>query len=351
MAEKEKIDNNQPVTETKPKKLLKKKTEASTPESPKNEKIETKSEPVVVKETVSVPTEVTSKSVVKEPEKMVEKKVEKEDEPEVKSTAEESFTIKMKDGTLLKNIFKAVASIISETRIMVKEDGITLIAMDGAHICLIYLHLDKKDLDEFVLSKPLEFGISLDDFVKIMDRINKKEQLILSLKPNSKKIGIQFVPENSKKIRSFNLDMVSIDTEQINMEVINGMNFDNQCTFALELLDESIKDAEIFSEVLVVEQKGDQKLRFSTEGSIGDMECVLEKDELMDSNFTSNAKNVFAIQYLKNIIKINSITKNAIMKFKSEAPLKLELKILENSLIHYALAPRVEEETTDTEDQ
>ena len=48
------------------------------------------------------------------------------------------------------------------------------------------------------------------------------------------------------------------------------------CGFDLKYLDEAIKDAEIFSEVLQVKVK--DKLIFSTEGSIGDMEYELEKD-------------------------------------------------------------------------
>jgi proliferating cell nuclear antigen len=260
------------------------------------------------------------------------------------------FKAKLKDSKMLKGIFEAVSAIISETRLKIDPaKGLTMTAMDGSHICLVSLTLNKEDLDEFQSDQNYELGINLEDLVKIIKRSSANDEITFSHDPKDKKLIIEMKPENGKKARKFTISLIDIDVEEINMDSLNNMQFDNSCAFSLDLLDEAIKDAEIFSEVLQVKVK--DKMSFSTEGSIGDMEYVLEKDELSESNFTTESEGSFAIQFLKSILKISSVAKTVKMNLKSEAPLKMHFKLLEKSEILYFLAPRVEEETETTYEQ
>ena len=66
------------------------------------------------------------------------------------------FKAKLKDSKIVKGIFDAVSAIISETRLKVDPDnGLTMTAMDGSHICLVSLTLNKSDLDEFEIGSTL----------------------------------------------------------------------------------------------------------------------------------------------------------------------------------------------------
>lgn len=254
------------------------------------------------------------------------------------------FKAKLKDSKIVKGIFEAVSSIISETRLKVDPaKGLFMTAMDGSHICLVNLLLKKEDLDEFSSDQPYELGINLEDLVKIIKRSGANDEITFSHDPKEKKLIIEMKPENGKKARRFTISLIDIDVEEINMESLNGMQFDNSCTCNIDYLDEAIKDAEIFSEVLQVKVK--DKLIFSTEGSIGDMEYVLEKDELSEVNFTVESEGSFAIQFLKSVLKISAVSKIIQMNLKSEAPLKMHFKLLDHSEILYFLAPRVEEDT------
>ena len=259
------------------------------------------------------------------------------------------FKAKLKDSKIVKGIFDAVSAIISETRLKVDPDnGLTMTAMDGSHICLVSLTLNKSDLDEFESDQPYDLGINLEDLVKIIKRSGSGDEITFSHDPKDKKLNIEMKPESGKKVRKFTISLIDIDADEINMDSLNAMEFDNECAFDLEYLDEAIKDAEIFSEVLQVKVK--DKLIFSTEGSIGDMEYELEKDELKDAKFEVESEGSFAIQFLKSILKISSVAKEVSMHLKSEAPLKMEFKLLESSGILYFLAPRVEEDTNSMEE-
>jgi hypothetical protein len=117
----------------------------------------------------------------------------------------------------------------------------------------------------------------------------------------------------------------------------------NCCQFNIGLLDEAIKDAEIFAEVLQI--KSDKILQFSAEGTMGDMQYDVEPEELISHEFTAATDGSFAIVFLKNILKIVSITSQVAISLKSESPVRMHFSILNQSSITYYLAPRVEEDS------
>ncbi|MHA1584726.1 MAG: proliferating cell nuclear antigen (pcna) [Promethearchaeota archaeon] len=254
------------------------------------------------------------------------------------------FKAKINDSRIVKGIFEAVSAIISETLLKVNKEGITLTAMDLSHICLVSLTLKKEDMDEFETDQDYELGINLEDLVKIIKRSGAQDAITLSHDPKDKKLVIEMVPESGKKARKFTMSLIEIEGEEINMESLEGMEFENKCVLDLKFIDEAIKDAEIFSEVLQVQVKDGERLNFSTTGNIGDMNSDLEKDQLISADFTGDSNGIFAISFLKNILKVSAISNQAEIALKSESPLKLAFKILNASKILYFLAPRVEEE-------
>ncbi len=252
------------------------------------------------------------------------------------------FKAKLNDSSVVKGIFDAVSSIISEVTMKIDENGIGMAAMDLSHICLVSLDLKKEDFDEFETDQEYELGINLEDMVKIIRRSGGKDEITFIHNPKDKKLLIEMKPPEAKKSRQFTLALIDLEGEEINLESLNAMEFPNNCTFPVDYLDEAIKDAEIFSEVLeiIVEDK----LIFSSTGNIGEMTYELEKDELQPHDFTEESKGIFALSFLKNILKVKTISDNIEMALKSEAPLKLLFDILNASKIVYFLAPRVEEE-------
>lgn len=253
------------------------------------------------------------------------------------------FKAKIKDARIVKGMFEAVSAIISETLLKVDPDkGITLTAMDLSHICLVSLSLVKEDLDEFEADQKYELGINLEDLVKIIKRSGANDEISFIHDPKDKKLIIEMKPESAKKARKFTISLIDIEGEEINLESLEAMEFDNKVRMGLKNLDEAIKDAEIFAEVLQVQAK--DNLIFSTTGNIGDMEYVLEKEELETSEFTAESTGIFAISFLKNILKVSAIAGKVEMELKSEAPLKMVFDILNSSRIMYFLAPRVEED-------
>lgn len=249
----------------------------------------------------------------------------------------------LKDAKILANIFEAIGAVIEEARVNINAEGLEVTSMDGSHICLVSLDLKKADFDVFEIDKAYELGLNIGDVIKILKRKAAGDGVTLEHDPKDKRLIITLKKEGSKKARKFTISLIDIDAEKVNMDSLHAMEFDNEFNIALEHIDQAIKDAEIFSEVLQWQIK-DQTLIFKTEGSIGDMEYQLEADELASHKFTANCENSYAIQFLKSILKMGTISDDVLIKLKDSSPLSFKFNLFQNSKVEYFLAPRVEEE-------
>ncbi len=330
-------------------------------EEPKKEPVkeEPKKEPKKAKKTSKDAKEVKKESKEAKKEKpktedSKEKSEEPKEEPKEKPKTPikvSAFKAKMKDSKIIKGIFEAVSSIINETRIQVKKDkGLFMSAMDGSHICLVSLSLKKEDFDTFEAQEDFELGLNLEDVTKILKRLGAKDEITFSVDTKNKRLIVEMKPENGKKARTFKIALMDIEAEEVNMETLVGMSFENIIEIDSDFLDEACKDGEIMSEAIQVKARGDAVV-FSTEGSLGDMEYELNKDELIKATFTKDGGCTYAIQFLKSILKIAGIQKTFEVQFGNEQPLNIKAKILKNSEIIYFLAPRVDEDPNIGEDQ
>jgi proliferating cell nuclear antigen PCNA len=260
------------------------------------------------------------------------------------------FKLKFKDTKFVRGIFEAISATLTETRMKISPEGLNVTGMDGSHICLCDVNLKKVDFLFFETNSTYELGLNLDDLVKIIKRGGATDELTFLHDPKEKKLVIEMKKENSKKARTFTMSLIDLDQEEIDLKQLAEMPFENTTTFNVSILDEAIKDAEIFAEVLNIKVK-EPLLTLWAEGTMGDMKYEIEKEELILSDFKEVSEGAFAIQFLKNILKITSICDQVSIRLKSESPMHLKFMIggfvegsMPESYVQYYLAPRVEED-------
>jgi proliferating cell nuclear antigen PCNA len=255
--------------------------------------------------------------------------------------------MQLKDSKLVKGIFETVSSVLSEVRLKIDPViGLSITGMDGSHICLCNFVLAKADLDVFETDQTYELGVNLLDLMKVIKRCNAKDEITFSHDPKDKRLIIAMKLPEGKKVRRFTLQLIDIESEEINMDQLNAMQYENHCTLNCGFISEAIKDAEIYCEVLTI--KTDKLLQFSTEGSVGDMVYELGTEELKESAFTVPSEGTFAIHYLTSILKVQSLTEELKIELKSDSPIKLSSMFLNASKVQYFLAPRVENDGSGT---
>ena len=109
-------------------------------------------------------------------------------------------------------------------------------------------------------------------------------------------------------------------------------------------ISEAINDAEIYTDAIQI-IANDNSITFKSEGSIGEMEYVLEKEEFETKSYTEQAEGTFTITKLKSILKIQNMTDKVEFGIGNDTPARFIFNFLSQSNIIYFLAPRVDQDT------
>ena len=252
----------------------------------------------------------------------------------------------IKGSALIKKSLEVASGILHEVCIIVqKEKGITITAMDLSHICLVHLQFSPKDCLVFEgPEEEFEFAVNLIDLGKILRRLSAGELFEMKIPLEEKQLSLQMRKEGQKKVRSFKLGLMDVDKEEINLAGLleTAVTYPNSFSLDVDLLIEAIGDAEIYAEALRLTVS--DKLKFSADGNIGDMEYEIEFDELSEAKITEKTDGIFAISFLKNILKASTITKDMSLKLVDQGPLFITFNITGDSHMIFFLAPRVEDD-------
>ncbi|MFX1575167.1 MAG: proliferating cell nuclear antigen (pcna) [Promethearchaeota archaeon] len=261
-----------------------------------------------------------------------------------------SFTLKLENSRILKGIVETLASIIDETEFRVTPKEFTISAMDPSRICLLKLSIKKENFDEYKCTKESKVGLNLDDLDKILKRSALNDSVEIDFKEAEQKIKIKMQREGVSRTRTFSLALLDIDIEEIPMERLLEIEYPSKWVIDPDFLVEAIKDAEIYSEILNMNATQGQGLIFSSSGQIGEMVYDLNEDDLLESNLSGTSTGAYSLTFLKAILKIASITEKLEISLKTDHPLKMEFDLLEGGELSYFLAPRVEEEEFDEDE-
>ena len=256
---------------------------------------------------------------------------------------QKGFELTIKNSRILKSIVETLASIIDETEIIVTPEEFMIRAMDPSKICLLQVIMEKTDWDEYNCSDSQKLGINLEDLDKIMKRASPKDTITLLFIPEEQKLKIKMKREGDTRTRVFSLSLLKLDIEDIPLD--NLLKIDYSTIFAIEvsILEEALKDAEIYSEVFTIKSLKDEGINFSSIGIIGEMLYELGSDELKELNIITEDTGSYSTKFLKSILKLKAITEKLEVSLKTDNPAKLVFNIIDGGIADFFLAPRVEE--------
>ncbi|MHA1706157.1 MAG: proliferating cell nuclear antigen (pcna) [Promethearchaeota archaeon] len=262
-----------------------------------------------------------------------------------------SFSLRLENSRVLKGIVETLSNIIDETKVKITPKEFTITAIDPSRICLLKLLIKKEDFDDYSCSKNFEIGINLGDLDKILKRSSANDAITIEYKEEEQKLKIKMKRPDTSRTRTFSLALKDLEIEEIPFETLFGIEYNAVWEIEPEFLEEAIKDADIYSEVLNIKAIKDEGLIFSASGEIGEMEYNLTLDDLPTSEIEETCSGAYSINFLKAILKITQITIKLQMSLKTDHPLKIIFEIENGGELSFFLAPRVEEPEFEDEDE
>ena len=236
--------------------------------------------------------------------------------------------IRLENPGMLTRVIEIISELVTEVRLKVNEEGLSITAMDPANVSMIKFILPKNSFSKFE-SEDEVLGINLDNFKRILKRSSAGSSLILERRENMLNIQI-----HDKIKRNFNLSLIEVESEEKDMP---NLEFSSLVELNSSDLIDSIEDCIVVSDScsfiikegkFVIEASG---LNSAMSEFSGDEARIVAE----------NCKSRYSLEYLQKFIKASKLTEKTTLRFANDHPLKMDIKDSFLS-ISFLLAPRVE---------
>jgi len=228
------------------------------------------------------------------------------------------------------DIISIISELVTEVKIKVNKEGLSVIAIDPANVALVSFKLPASNFSAFEAEEEI-LGVSLDSLKSVLRRAGVGSNLILQTQDNTLKIEI-----HDKIKRVFNLALINIEQEEKTMP-----SLDFTCKIEMVGLDflEAIEDCSVIADScsfsveegkFIIEAKG-----------LNSTNSKFSGDEAKIQGEKGKAK--YSLEYMQKFIKACKLTDKIKINFSDDYPLKLEFKG-DNFELDFVLAPRVETE-------
>ena len=244
------------------------------------------------------------------------------------------FKAKVK-SEVLKGIIDVTSPLVNEVKLNINSKGISLRAVDPAHVAMIDLNINNKAFEEYK-ADDIELGIDMDKLSGIMRLSTAGDVISLDYDETANRLIVTI----GNLVRKMSL----IDTAGMPDPKMPNLNLPAKAIIKASEINRGVKASEAVSDHLAIKVNKDNFELFS-EGDTDTVNLKLPKDLLVELKSDNNYKSLFSIDYFSNMIKPVKGEDNVTIHLGNDNPIKLEFDIADKKgHVKYLLAPRIESE-------
>jgi len=245
--------------------------------------------------------------------------------------------LKLQEPKLLSDIITIISELVTEVRIRVNKQGMSIVAIDPANVALVSFKLPYEAFSQIEVDEEV-LGISLDSLKSVLRRCSPGSSLVLQTEDNTLNIQI-----HGKIKREFSLALIEIESEEKTMPMLE---FASKIEISSIDLVESIEDCSVVADSCGFTSK-ENKFIIEAKGSLNSAKSEFSSDEarieIKPGNEGKEIKSRYSLEYLQKFIRAAKLVEKTTLNFSDDYPLKIEFKTPRMEL-SFVLAPRVETE-------
>ncbi|MFH1224536.1 MAG: proliferating cell nuclear antigen (pcna) [Candidatus Diapherotrites archaeon] len=240
------------------------------------------------------------------------------------------------DAVSFRKCIDALSVLIDEAEFVADSSGLVLKATDPSQISMVDFRMPKKAFREMNVDETQKFGIDLSYLSQVMSRAQAKDRLKMEIAKDKAHLIVTF--EGSAK-RSFSIPLLDLTTAELPTPKIE---FDAELKVIASELQGGFKDAALISSHLTLGVDA-EKFFMRANSSKGTFSHELTKKDaaLSELKAKNEAKSIFPLDYLANMLKGAPSDTQVKLFLKKDAPIKVEYSICGADLVYF-LAPRIE---------
>lgn len=236
--------------------------------------------------------------------------------------------VKIEKPKDLAEAISIISEIVTEVRIKLLPEGMSIIAVDPANVAMVIFKIPKESFSQYEPGREV-WSVNLEDLKRILKRASTSGSIVLEQEENQLKIAIF-----DKVKRNFVLSLIELETEEKDEP---ALTFGSRVEMDSDSLSQSIEDCLVVADSCsLITSKG----LFFVEGngSLNSAKAEYSSDEV---KLSGEAKSKYSLEYISKFMKAKKISQKAVINFGDDYPLRLEFPG-EKMGIAFILAPRVE---------
>lgn len=237
------------------------------------------------------------------------------------------------DADVLRQVVDVVSTLVDEAKFKVDKDGISLRAVDPAHVAMVELSLSKNAFDEYSGTET-ELGIDMERLEDILRLAHSGEKLAIEHTDGKNHLVVT--------IGRLTRRMALVDTAGMSDPRVPNIELPSSIVLKAEQLSFGLKASDKISDhIALVAEEG--YFEMSSEGDSDSVEYRLPKDDLVAIDSKQKVRSLFPLDYFQNMARAISPSSQVTINLGNNYPVRMEFDIAEGKgHVKYLLAPRVE---------
>jgi proliferating cell nuclear antigen len=244
------------------------------------------------------------------------------------------FAAKLKSD-VLREIVEVVSPLVEEVKLGITKNGISIRAVDPAHVAMVDLALEKKAFEEYKADDN-EIGLDVDKIKDVL-KLARVNDIISMNHDEDKNRLIMTVGNVTRK-------MALVDTAGMSDPKVPNLNLPAKVGIKTAELRQGIRASESVSDHIALTVNPDG-FEMNSEGDTDSVNLKLPKDLLDELVCKETVRSLFPLDYFSNMVKAISGADSVRMSIGNDYPVNMEFTIAKgNGEVRYLLAPRIESE-------
>lgn len=234
---------------------------------------------------------------------------------------------------ILKEVVNVVSTLVDEAKFSMNSDGLTIKAVDPAHIAMVDLSLGKDAFEEFKADE-VEIGIDIDKLSQFLKLARSDDIIDVKHDEDKRRLNIA--------VGDITRRMSLIDTTGMSDPKVPSLNLPVTLTVKVDDLVQGIKASETVSDhiALIASPEG---FEMTCEGDMDQVNWKKSKKDMESLEAPSSVRSLFPLEYFSNMLRAVPSGSLVTMHLGNDYPVRVEFKIAGGKgEVRYLLAPRIE---------
>ncbi len=247
------------------------------------------------------------------------------------------FKAVLADVGLMKDSVPIIAEIIDEGVFKADGNGLSLLTPDRTMVAVVDFRILSSAFESFQAENS-QMGLNLANLVAVLRRVKGTDKLTMEQTENK----LKFTVQGKGGTRRFEIPIIEISSEK---PPVDQLTFPSRVEISSEVLEDGIADAEVIGDSVVLEAEP-EKFKMYAKGDITSAEMEISKDDksMLSLHAEQNVKARYPLEYLKKMAKAAKLSKQLVLEFGTDYPMRLSFKSIDKMQLSFILAPRVSED-------